>query len=632
MVHNTKVTYFYCNRSGRFTSKSKDIRSEKKQGSSKIGSYCTAGIHCEHLKDGKIKTEVVKTHYGHDCSLGHLRIPEQDRLAIASMLSQGVSFDNILNKIRDSVSKQIDRFHLTTKKDLHNVQRSFNIRQEQRHTVDAVSVKIWVDEMGQRKDNPVVFYKEQGKWEATVGINRGLDRDDFALVIQTNLQAEVLRQCGDNKVICVHATHGTNSYNFQLVSVLVIDEFGEGFPAGWCICNKEDHVLLSNFFAHLKEKTGPISPDWFMSDMAGQYYSSWVHAFGGNPRKLICTWHVDRAWRKNLSKIKDKAKQTEVYHMLRTLLDEMDPLKFEKLLDGTVEEWGRDSSLSDFLEYFQNYYVKNFQEWAGCHRKNACINTNMYAESFHRVLKYVYLKGKVNKRMDMCISVLLRISRDKAFDRILKFEKGKSTKRNSEVLNRHKVSLKLSTGLVTCVEKDQWNVKSSTKPDTTYFVQMLETCEKDCWIRCPKCCVCIHTYSCTCPDSLLRGVICKHIHLVIRYIGNVQKPSNAGHTTYGITDSLFRSVQNISRQGGVQDRLNLKLSKLAAGMNCTNDEDTLLSMEKHIDSCLSIINLFQNREPANKLITSQRNFYPTKRKRPAVKVRISKPSFTQKKQ
>ena len=198
MVHNTKVTYFYCNRSGRFTSKSKDIRSEKKQGSSKIGSYCTAGIHCEHLKDGKIKTEVVKTHYGHDCSLGHLRIPEQDRLAIASMLSQGVSFDNILNKIRDSVSKQIDRFHLTTKKDLHNVQRSFNIRQEQRHTVDAVSVKIWVDEMGQRKDNPVVFYKEQGKWEATVGINRGLDRDDFALVIQTNLQAEVLRQCGDN--------------------------------------------------------------------------------------------------------------------------------------------------------------------------------------------------------------------------------------------------------------------------------------------------------------------------------------------------------------------------------------------------------------------------------------------------
>ena len=399
MVHmyNTKVTYFYCNRSGRFTSKSKDIRSEKKQGSSKIGSYCTAGIHCEHLKDGKIKTEVVKTHYGHDCSLGHLRIPEQDRLAIASMLSQGVSFDNILNKIRDSVSKQIDRFHLTTKKDLHNVQRSFNIRQEQRHTVDAVSVKIWVDEMGQRKDNPVVFYKEQGKWEATVGINRGLDRDDFALVIQTNLQAEVLRQCGDNKVICVDATHGTNSYNFQLVSVLVIDEFGEGFPAGWCICNKEDHVLLSNFFAHLKEKTGPISPDGFMSDMAGQYYSSWVHAFGGNPRKLICTWHVDRAWRKNLSKIKDKAKQTEVYHMLRTLLDEMDPLKFEKLLDGTVEEWGRDSSLSDFLEYFQNYYVKNFQEWAGCHRKNACINTNMYAESFHRVLKYVYLKEKLTR-------------------------------------------------------------------------------------------------------------------------------------------------------------------------------------------------------------------------------------------
>lgn len=183
------------------------------------------------------------------------------------------------------------------------------------------------------------------------------------MAIQTNLQAEVLRQCGDKKVICADATHGTNSYNFQLVSVLVIDEFGEGFPAGWCLCNKEDHVLLSNFFAHLKEKTGPIYPGWFMSDMAGQYYTSWVETFGGKPKKLLCTWHVDRAWRKNLNKIKDKMKQTEVYHMLRVLLEEMDTSKFINLLDEAVKEWGRHSSLSDFLEYFNMYYAKNSQEW-----------------------------------------------------------------------------------------------------------------------------------------------------------------------------------------------------------------------------------------------------------------------------
>lgn len=83
---------------------------------------------------------------------------------------------------------------------MHNIETSFNIRHEQRHPVVAVSVKIWGEERT-RDDNPVLFYKEQGKKEATIGTNRGLDINDFALVIQTNLQAELLRQCGDKKVI-----------------------------------------------------------------------------------------------------------------------------------------------------------------------------------------------------------------------------------------------------------------------------------------------------------------------------------------------------------------------------------------------------------------------------------------------
>lgn len=134
------------------------------------------------------------------------------------------------------------------------------------------------------------------------------------------------------KLVCADATHGTNSYNFQLISVLVIDEFGEGFPVGWCISNKEDHTLLTNFFVHLREKTGPIYPEWFMSDMAEQYFTSWVSAYGGTVKQLFCTWHVDRAWRKNLPQILNKELQTTVYHMLRVLLEELDQKQFQQLL------------------------------------------------------------------------------------------------------------------------------------------------------------------------------------------------------------------------------------------------------------------------------------------------------------
>ncbi len=78
--------------------------------------------------------------------------------------------------------------------------------------------------MKHHDNNPVLFYKEQGSILAEIGTNYdiSLGIDDFALVIQTPLQAEVLQTCGNLKVVCADATHGTNSYNFQLISVLLL--------------------------------------------------------------------------------------------------------------------------------------------------------------------------------------------------------------------------------------------------------------------------------------------------------------------------------------------------------------------------------------------------------------------------
>ena len=73
--------------------------------------------------------------------------------------------------------------------------------------------------------------------------------------------------------------------------------------------------------------------------------------------------------------------------------------------------------------YFNIHYANRAEEWAACYRRAANINTNMYIESLHRTLKYIYLKGRVNKRIDNLIHVLMTVSRDKAFDRLCKLEK-----------------------------------------------------------------------------------------------------------------------------------------------------------------------------------------------------------------
>ncbi len=52
----------------------------------------------------------------------------------------------------------------------------------------------------------------------------------------------------------------------------------------------------------------------------------------------------------------------------------------------------------------------------------------MCAESLHHVLKYVYMKGNVNKRLDSIIHLIMRYARDEAFNRLMKVEKRKLTK------------------------------------------------------------------------------------------------------------------------------------------------------------------------------------------------------------
>lgn len=114
-----------------------------------------------------------------------------------------------------------------------------------------------------------------------------------------------------------------------------------------------------------------------------------------------------KEWGKNRSVqvFKNKLETTDIYH-------------FEKLLENFLEECSEDDDVKDFGLYFQKNYANRCKLWAYCHRLYAGINTtNMYLEAFHKVLKHIYIHGKVNKRIEMCVSYLLCFIRDKTFER-----------------------------------------------------------------------------------------------------------------------------------------------------------------------------------------------------------------------
>ena len=219
-------------------------------------------------------------------------------------------------------------------KDIRNIEKSFGLNIDgQKHNDDATSVKLWVEEMKcQGESNPVLLYDHNDS------------SDDFIIVLQSTLQAEMLKHLASQKVVCIDDTHGTNAYNFYLSSLMVIDEFGEGFVVAWSICNKNDTVVLQRFFEAIKGNVGEIDPLWFMSDDADQFYNAWIRTFQYKPKKILCSWHVLRAWRKHLRSINSYDKEEEVYQILKVLMDETDLEKFKLMQENAICNWKEDNS------------------------------------------------------------------------------------------------------------------------------------------------------------------------------------------------------------------------------------------------------------------------------------------------
>ena len=99
------------------------MRCLKSQGCSKIGAHCTSSITTTQTKNSHISIKICRTHYGHTNTLGHLRLPATKRAEIAGQISQGITFQRIIDDIRDSVSGKFDRIHLITRKDIANIER-----------------------------------------------------------------------------------------------------------------------------------------------------------------------------------------------------------------------------------------------------------------------------------------------------------------------------------------------------------------------------------------------------------------------------------------------------------------------------------------------------------------------------
>ena len=396
----------------------------------------------------------------------------------------------------------------------------------------------------------------------------------------------------------------------------------------------------------------------FMSDMADEFFHAWIRVMEPPKMRLFCSWHVDRAWRKNLSKIKGgKEKQIAVYKIIRTFLEERDQTAFEKMFEEALKSFKNDPDTVDFGEYFSKEYSSSARSWAYCFRQHAGLNTNMHLERMHGVLKHIYLKGKKPQRLDIALHALMRFLRDKVFDRLIHLYKGKLTPKMSLIRQRHASSIKLNGTKYVQSEDDTWKILSSQINEIYEVKKVNDSC--NCDLKCEDCKICIHTYVCTCPDSAIKFNMCKHIHFINNAIINekireemedseenvlyINEESNDCDLQRTIMKEL-QDANKIESSNNIEKQKELLLNQFKILLKEANSADELDIIQKFIRkgqttiqahksrSAINVEHSFECKEPTSRKrkFEPQRKFKSTKKPRQKTSASIVVPTTKEK--
>ena len=266
----------------------------------------------------------------------------------------------------------------------------------------------------------VILYKPCGVIDSRFLLSK---ESDFALGLMDERQEKSLLEAinSPTSIVCADATHGTTKYHIKLVTLMTVNSFGSGVPCGFLFSNKEDETVLGHFFEGVKSRVGAIESKIFMTDDTGAYWNSYRRVMEcTKTQRLLCIWHVDKNWRKQLcAKVKDETKRGKLYKQLCLLRLEPDKKNFNQMLKNFISRTNGLKKTKDFGKDFETEYSERTKCWAACHRPQSYINTNMYLESMHKTLKYCVFEKKSIRRLDRAIYLVTVL-----FDQIYaKFER-----------------------------------------------------------------------------------------------------------------------------------------------------------------------------------------------------------------
>jgi hypothetical protein len=280
---------------------------------------------------------------------------------------------------------------------------------------DAIAVKRFV--LSKCHDavdyKPVVIYKAPGD-NFVIGNHEELSKHPnyselFCIGIQTRQQALIMLKFA-GKILCADATHGLTKYGFQLLTLMVKDDHGKGYPVGHLISSNLDATILTAFLKELKQRNPLLNITTVMSDDDKATRAAFKAAFGEDVKTLLCYWHIRRSWKKNYDRIDNIEAKNKIPSLLEATLHTRDIDKFNEI----ILQIASFQNCERFWEYFNSNYMNRVEDWAKCYRNyfHDDIDTNMLLESLHNIIKTIYFKRKANRRVEILLTVTFEMTLD----------------------------------------------------------------------------------------------------------------------------------------------------------------------------------------------------------------------------
>jgi len=166
-------SYYECCRTGVHEGIENSKRAIKSQGSKKININCTSHIILfEPFDKGNCTAIFYKEHYGHkENELQHIHLTVEKKKEIATKLSQGVTMKKILDDFKNNIETNVKRENLITRADIYNIKQKYKIKVPESKLCkgDKTNIGVCIEKIQQEgENNPVVYYKRQGKYNVTI--------------------------------------------------------------------------------------------------------------------------------------------------------------------------------------------------------------------------------------------------------------------------------------------------------------------------------------------------------------------------------------------------------------------------------------------------------------------------------